>query len=473
MEIKRLIILLLVFVGGLQAMAQKFSYALKDGKMIVTVNKGISKSDLDSFILRFDLEELNLRNILQNNNTDSLEKLGWQVEQNNKQLLTLSKLLVAIEDLNHAGDKIAFIGKHAPFDNLFPAPQYVVTLGSNHFQNKSPFQIADSTVTFYLRGRPNAKKVMLAGEFNDWSPDNLPMMKTDSGWVREVKLKPGKTWYKFIVDGNWIVDDDNLIKEHDGQGNTNSVFFVSNYVFTLNGYQDAKRVSLAGSFNDWDSKKTMMQKTATGWSLPVYLADGTHTYKFVVDGNWLPDPGNKETLPDGFGSVNSVIRLGKSHSFHLEGFADAREVWLMGSFNGWKQNELKMARTSSGWQLPYTLGDGNYEYKFVVDGKAIRDPANAINNNGNSYLTVNPNHTFRLKGKSGASRVYLAGDFNNWAPNSLIMEKDGEDWVFSVHLGKGKHLYKFIVDGEWIRDPGNKLWEENEFGTGNSIIWKE
>jgi len=37
----------------------------------------------------------------------------------------------------------------------------------------------------------------------------------------------------------------------------------------------------------------------------------------------------------------------------------------------------------------------------------------------------------------------------------------------------GKHLYKFIVDGKWIKDPDDPLWEGNEFGTDNSVIWIE
>ena len=76
-----------------------------------------------------------------------------------------------------------------------------------------------------------------------------------------------------------------------------------------------------------------------------------------------------------------------------------------------------------------------------------------------------------MKDYNNAKAVFLAGDFNNWSPQTLRMIKDGDDWVFSVHLFAGKHLYKFNVDGEWILDPGNKLWEQNEYGTGNSIIW--
>ena len=51
------------------------------------------------------------------------------------------------------------------------------------------------------------------------------------------------------------------------------------------------------------------------------------------------------------------------------------------------------------------------------------------------------------------------------------MQKQGDEWVIPVHLSIGKHQYKFIVDGEWIRDPANKIWEQNDDGTGNSIIW--
>src|SRR5690606_42137652 len=58
--------------------------------------------------------------------------------------------------------------------------------------------------------------------------------------------------------------------------------------------------------------------------------------------------------------------------------------------------------------------------------------------------------------------VFLAGDFNNWSPDGFPMEKMGDEWVLKVHLSPGKHLYKYIVDGKWIIDPTNKLWEQNE-----------
>ena len=137
-----------------------------------------------------------------------------------------------------------------------------------------------------------------------------------------------------------------------------------------------------------------------------------------------------------------------------------------------------MQKTAEGWSIPYAIGPGNYEYRFIVDGKEMKDPANPISikpngKDGNSFLIFEPNYTFRLKGYPNAKSVYLAGDFNHFTPNSLAMKKDGDEWVFAIHLSRGKHLYKFIVDGEWIRDPQNKLWEQNNFKTGDSVVWVE
>ena len=239
--------------------------------------------------------------------------------------------------------------------------------------------------------------------------------------------------------------------------------------------QNAKKVFLAGSFNNWEEKQLSLKKTGSGWELPLYLAQGTHTYKFIVDGKWITDENNREVLPDGHGAYNSVIRLGKPHLFKLDGFQNAAEVILAGSFNQWRDFELKMNKTATGWELPYVIGAGNYEYKFKVDGKWIADPGNPVSSpvSGNSFLILEPNYTFRLKGFKNSKKVFLAGDFNSWDPNAYAMRKDGDDWVFPVHMSVGKHLYKFIVDDKWVIDPGNKLWEQNEYGTGNSVIWVE
>lgn len=57
------------------------------------------------------------------------------------------------------------------------------------------------------------------------------------------------------------------------------------------------------------------------------------------------------------------------------GDAEAREVALVGDFNGWRP-ENRLHRTAAGvWAVDVALEPGVYNYMFVVDGEALRlDP---------------------------------------------------------------------------------------------------
>ncbi len=74
-------------------------------------------------------------------------------------------------------------------------------------------------------------------------------------------------------------------------------------------------VHVAGSFNGWPATVA-----AGGWAMTLAagsdsyvvkrpLADGTHQYKFVVDGQWVLDDANAARAPDGFGGDNSVLTV--------------------------------------------------------------------------------------------------------------------------------------------------------------------
>jgi hypothetical protein len=52
------------------------------------------------------------------------------------------------------------------------------------------------------------------------------MEKTDAGWIYRIRLSAGKYHYKYIVDGKWIIDPDNSVREYDFHGNINSVKMV-------------------------------------------------------------------------------------------------------------------------------------------------------------------------------------------------------------------------------------------------------
>jgi len=54
----------------------------------------------------------------------------------------------------------------------------------------------------------------------------------------------------------------------------------------------------------------------------------------------------------------------------------------------------------------------------------------------------------------GARAVNLMGDFNDWDPNSLPMQRRVDGWWFiQVPLTHGHHHYVFVVDGVPTLDP--------------------
>lgn len=54
---------------------------------------------------------------------------------------------------------------------------------------------------------PSAKKVTLAGDFNDWDLEAHPMkQQPDGAWVGQVVLPQGHHHYLFIVDGKPTLD---------------------------------------------------------------------------------------------------------------------------------------------------------------------------------------------------------------------------------------------------------------------------
>ena len=72
----------------------------------------------------------------------------------------------------------------------------------------------------------------------------------------------------------------------------------------------AKRVTLAGSFNNWDPKALSAKKDPKGnWVVKAKLNTGRHEYKFFVDGSWFDDPRCNSCVTNAFGTQNCVIEI--------------------------------------------------------------------------------------------------------------------------------------------------------------------
>jgi len=80
--------------------------------------------------------------------------------------------------------------------------------------------------------------------------------------------------------------------------------------FRYFGNGSEKAVSVAGSFNGWNTGANPLKKTGENtWELSLPLPAGSHTYKLVVDGQWRLDPANKQKAGDGTGNENSLVQV--------------------------------------------------------------------------------------------------------------------------------------------------------------------
>jgi 1,4-alpha-glucan branching enzyme len=70
-----------------------------------------------------------------------------------------------------------------------------------------------------------------------------------------------------------------------------------------------------------------------------------------------------------------------------------------------------------------------------------------------------------------ATKVCVAGTFNNWKPEQCQMARlGGEKWTKDLTLEPGKYEYRLVVDGQWIADPHANNSVVNSFGEQNSVL---
>jgi hypothetical protein len=335
----------------------------------------------------------------------------------------------------------------------------------------------DGKVIFTFKAQANV--VYLAGTFNNWSPTAWAMKLVDGVWTYEAELKPGTYQYKFVIDGKtWKEDPEAPAYVDDGFGGKNGIFTLTddgkivapegtaqaqtqqggkkyilnekreNTIFVdADGYviiryynKDAKQPYIAGSFNNWKADDTPLYFIEDGWWEAVLeLQPGVYEYKFVVDGNWIPDPNAFAYTDDGFGGLNAVIEVA-SEGGKLVVKAPATAV-KEGKQEGAKVEEKKPVATVG----KVTPG------LSIVDGKVV----------------------FAVK-KENAQEAYLAGSFNGWNPRAQKMELIDGYWVTTLALQPGVHKYKFVfvIGGNdvWEEDPLAPAYEPDGFGGKNGVF---
>jgi hypothetical protein len=103
----------------------------------------------------------------------------------------------------------------------------------------------------------------------------------------------------------------------------------------------------------------------------------------------VADTGYKQYLAQVIKEITENAPRFKPVGFELAGYPDAKEVFVAGSFNGWSQKSLPMVRKGNKWVATGEAEPGKVQYKFIVDGAWMTDPANkAIAQDGGNSNSV-------------------------------------------------------------------------------------
>jgi hypothetical protein len=79
---------------------------------------------------------------------------------------------------------------------------------------------------------------------------------------------------------------------------------------------------------------------------------------------------------------------------------------------------------------------------------------------------------FELPACIWADRIFLVGDFNEWGLEAtpFVQGRDGV-WRAAVDLPAGRrYQFRYLVDGSWQTDYHADGWEDNGYGTQNSLV---
>jgi chromosome partitioning protein len=89
------------------------------------------------------------------------------------------------------------------------------------------FELDMKEVTFAMESSV-AKDIHVAGDFNEWKiNDESRLARGENGcWEKRVRLPHGRYRYKFVVDGEWKVDSNNLAREINAFGSFDSIMEI-------------------------------------------------------------------------------------------------------------------------------------------------------------------------------------------------------------------------------------------------------
>lgn len=89
-------------------------------------------------------------------------------------------------------------------------------------QSASRLKVKSHTFQYETKKIPRPKEVFVIGSWDDWKSKNqLVFSKTAKNYKISLKLKPDIYYYKYIVDGEWVLAEHQDTAEEDQHGHIN------------------------------------------------------------------------------------------------------------------------------------------------------------------------------------------------------------------------------------------------------------
>jgi glycosidase len=86
-----------------------------------------------------------------------------------------------------------------------------------------------------------------------------------------------------------------------------------------------KLVQLKGEMNSWNQLNNPFQNEGNRWKNTLYLLPGRYEYLLVIDGKEITDPKEPETISNGMGGFNSVLKVGSPNPSKPEIYTASHE----------------------------------------------------------------------------------------------------------------------------------------------------
>lgn len=113
--------------------------------------------------------------------------------------------------------------------------------------------------------------------------------------------------HSFEEEEMWEEEAEKLDDSNSDEGTDNGQ--ESEVEFELED-EEATKVSLVGTFNDWKKQGNPMKKEDGVWKCTLNLKPGKYEYQFVInETDWVVDPKSEDNIKNKYEGMNSVIEV--------------------------------------------------------------------------------------------------------------------------------------------------------------------